>query len=114
MAAPTAEIDADIWERITALADGRLVIPHYIERQTRGAALPTEAPRPMWSGPPISFEEALAKTAPMSAAKKAAARAEKVAQAKRHDDWLKAQRRVNREAARRTAKQQPANGEDKG
>ena len=27
MAAPTAEVDADIWERITALAAGRLVIP---------------------------------------------------------------------------------------
>ena len=132
MAAPTADIDPDIWTRIVELAGGRLVIPqtevcralgittdtlnaeieagrlryvlvgsrkkfkpsdlaHYIERQTRGALVPTQAP-PIELGDVVSFEEALARTAPMLAAKREATLVKKRREAKRHDAWLKAQR----------------------
>jgi len=131
MAAPTATIDPDLWEQLTELAQGRLLIPqtevcrafgitsetltqeieagrlryvlvgsrkkfkpsdlaNYIERQTRGATMPIQAPSTV--GDVVSFEEALARTAPMFAAKREAALAKKRREARRHDAWLKAQR----------------------
>lgn len=132
MAAPTADIDPDLWERIVDLTQGRLLIPqtevcrafgitsetltqeieagrlryvlvgsrrkfkpgdlaNYIERQTRGATMPIQAP-PTELGEVVSFEEALARTAPMFAAKREAALAKKRREARRHAAWLKAQR----------------------
>ena len=143
MAAPTANIDADLWERIVDLTQGRLLIPQtevcrafgitsetltqeieagrlryvlvgkrrkfkpsdiaqYIEQQTRSGGQQVVAPvRPGmgFSNPPIDFAEAVRRTEPMFAAKREAARAKKVAEAKRHEAWLRTQRRLGKDKA---------------
>ena len=65
-------------------------LANYIERQTRGATMPIQAPSTV--GDVVSFEEALARTAPMFATQREAALAKKRGEARRHAAWLKAQR----------------------
>jgi excisionase family DNA binding protein len=143
MAAPSANIDPDLWDRIVDLTHGRLLIPqtevcrafgitsetltqeieagrlryvlvgkrrkfkpsdiaHYIERQTRSGDQQVEKkarPAMQVLNPPIDFAEAVRRTEPMFAAKREAARAKKAAEAKRHEAWLRAQRRLGKDKA---------------